>query len=275
MTFANKDEMLGFVQADEETKAAVGDLLWRLYSNSPVLASAFDAMADANHSLEVNIVTGSAVTQGWANGIAGLFLTQEHYVGTPSNKLQINLSQVADSWFIAADGTLRRNSLERVVAHELYHSLTGHTDPAASYIATGIKIGTVEIPPDPQGARDWLAKADADLEGDTVTFENGVGAILGGADGWERAGYFAALANFSSDYDSVGNAGQSLSDGNTLALAYNDFPGGGTIDFHVRSGVALVLAHEGNDTVVGSQGNRAELTALCVSTDQLSMSGSA
>jgi len=79
MSFASKEELLVYVEADASTKTLLGDLLWELYSSSSELAGYFDDMVGANEKLVLNVVTGDNSTAGFINDVP----TTEHYISLP------------------------------------------------------------------------------------------------------------------------------------------------------------------------------------------------
>lgn len=259
--FADQASFMAYVDLigapDSATQQLVADTLWQLYQFSSPLAAAFDVMTDnilLTDYLTLNFVTGSAHTVGFSSFTdPSVLRTQEHVVGDPEYQMNLNLSELSSKWYITDDGKLTRMSLARTLGHELWHTLTGNTDPAAAYIADDV----AGLPPgDFQAARDWLARTDADFIGNAVGFENTLASLPGNGNNWQRVSYFNSIGALRApDYDVIGNSGQSLSDGHQLGLIFSDWGDDGNIDFHLRMSDGLILGHDGEDKIVGTQGS--------------------
>ena len=249
--FTNQTQFLQFVTVagyNAADELVVKNTLWQLYSVSDELALQFDLMSQIQTptSLTVTYSSGNAsapINYGPVGGAATL-LSNEQVVGVPLYNVSIDPHRGETRWYIETDGTLTRQSFSRALGHEVWHALTGQSDPGAVF-HFGINNA--------QDARDWLAQPGHDFQGLVAAFESRLGALLGAADNWARTSYFNTLG------DEFGATNGRLIDATTVDRIFVDFPSAaGTtedrIDFHQLAGTTLVLGVGGADKILGSQG---------------------
>jgi Ca2+-binding RTX toxin-like protein len=178
--------------------------------------------------------------------------------------MEIDPIKFNDTWFIDDRGFLHKESLERLIGHELLHLLAGTSDNRAAYLDSELH--------NLQAAREWLGKPGADFKSDTVSDtssffglfgsvgENGIGVELGGDNAWVRASYQDTIVG--AEYDALAAQGKSLTFNNTVEDVFSDFENrngaqngstDATIDFHLRDHSALILGGNGIDTITGGK----------------------
>ena len=260
--FSDQATFLAYVTINvpENYLSLVTSTLWQLYQLSDQIASAFEAMTNIglifSQKLTINYGVG-AFSSEVDYSLVGVGLREnEHVVGIPGYVVTVDPdADQLDGWHVAEDGSLVHQSFARALGHELWHALSGQSDPKASYINQNFPNNQTPIyPAFPQAARDWLGDPSADFQGDTVVAENAIGLALGGDNSWKRISYFSGLP------EEFGATNGRLIDVDKIDRVFSDFPSPAgaekdTIDFHRLSGASLVLGHGGRDEVLGSQGS--------------------
>ena len=236
--------------------AEVQDALWQIYQASDELALAMETRSSGFGQF-LDVEFASDTFKGSGDEVAP---TGEHQLLTPTWKISIDPSVLADVWQFADNGTLVRVSLTRAIAHELMHAVLGASDPFATS-ATSSKL-----------ARDWLSTPDSDWIGDALVKENELAPLLGSS--WQRVGYFNNIGSGFLPLPAELTTSVSFTGGNTFNRVFTDKltssnatldvfgtlvsdgdVGVDILDFSALSGNVLTLGLDGRDYVAGLQGN--------------------